>query len=214
MAAVVNKWSGVSVSMESVLGAAKTISAINKGTTCTVTGTHDFIAGDYVKLSVQGMKQLDGKVVRVLSVSTTVSFVAEGIDSTPYDTFSSGFAYKITFGTTLGTVLSVSGSGGDFNFIDTTTIHANVKSQVPGVANAMSFSFDNLWDMTDAGLIALKAASDNQAQKAMHFAFATGHRMVFLGYVGASLIPGGSTQDKVTTKVDITAFGTPTYYAT
>lgn len=210
----VNKWSNVQVAMESALGVAKTVTGINKGSTCTVTSTHDYSIGDYIKMSIQGMKQLDGRVVRVLSINTTVSWVAEGIDSTNFDTFSSGTTYKITFGTTLGTVTGVNGSGGDFNFIDTTTIHSNVKTQIPGIANPMNFSFENLWDMSDAALVAMKLASDTQAQKAFKFVFSTGNTMVFNGYVGASLIPGGSSQDKVTTKVDITAFGVPTYYAT
>ena len=34
--------------------------------------------------------------------------------------------------------------GGDFDFIDTTTIHNNVKTQVPGLANPITYTFDNL----------------------------------------------------------------------
>jgi len=37
--------------------------------------------------------------------------------------------------------------------------------------------------------------------------------MVFVGYVGFSGSPGGNAQDKVTTGATITAYGTPTYYA-
>jgi hypothetical protein len=37
--------------------------------------------------------------------------------------------------------------------------------------------------------------------------------MVFVGYVGFAGTPGGSAQDKVITQSTITAFGTPTYYA-
>jgi hypothetical protein len=37
--------------------------------------------------------------------------------------------------------------------------------------------------------------------------------MVFNGYVGASLLPTGQAQDKVTTPSTITMFGSPTYYA-
>lgn len=217
--ATVRKWSGVAVAMESALGADKTITAIAQGATATVTATHDFAAGDYVKFDVLGMHQINGKVYRVLSVSTTVSFVIEGtggvsLDTTDYDAFTSGTVNKITFGTSITTATSMSASGGDFDFIDTTTIHDNVKSQIPGTANPLSYSFDNNWDISDSGQVAMKTASDAQSQKAFKFTFGTGGPiMVFNGYVGFTGAPTGSAQDKVVSPATITAFGSPTYYA-
>jgi hypothetical protein len=209
----VNKWSAVQVAMQSAIDGAKTISDISKASEGAVSCTgNGYSNGDYVLIKALGMWQVNGIVARVKSAATD-SFVLEGIDTTDFDTFTSGTAEKLTFGTSLSTVTGVTGSGGDFNFIDTTTIHNNTKTQIPGVANAMAFSFENLWDVSDAALVAMKTASDSQAERAFMFTFATGQRMVFNGYVGASLIPGGSTQDKVTTKVDITAFGRPVYYA-
>jgi len=217
--ATVRKWSGVAVAMQSALGANKTITAIAVGATATVTATHDFSAGDYVVFNVLGMSQLNGKVYRVLSVSTTVSFVIEGtgsasLDTTGYSAFTSGTVNKITFGTSITTATSMSASGGDFDFIDTTTIHDLVKSQTPGTANPLSYSFDNLWDASDAGQIAMKAASDLQAQRAFKYTFGTGGPiMVFNGYIGFTGAPTGSAQDKVVSPAVVTAFGTPTYYA-
>lgn len=217
--ATVRKWSGVAIAMQSALGADKTITAIAKGATATVTATHDFAAGDYVVFEVQGMTELNGRVFRVLSVSTTVSFVIEGtgaasLDTTNFGTFTSGKVNKITFGTSITTATSMSASGGDFDFIDTTTIHELVKTQTPGTANPLSYSFDNIWDASDAGQIAMKSASDAQAQRAFKFTFGTGGPiMVFNGYVGFTGSPTGSAQDKVVTPATVTAFGTPTYYA-
>lgn len=214
MAANVRKWSGVAVAMQSALAAAKTISGVTKADPAVVTATaHGYANGDYVLLVTQGMYQLDGKVVRVAAVATD-TFQAEGVDSTLFDTFVSGTAQKITFGTTLSSMTSVNASGGDFDFVDTTTIHQNVKTQIPGLANPLSYSFDNLWDMSDAAQLAMKAASDNQGQRAFKFVFGTGGPvMVFSGYVGYAGAPTGSAQDKVVSPAVITAFGTPTYYA-
>lgn len=217
--ATVRKWSGVAVAMQSALGTNKTITAIAVGTTATVTATHDFVAGDYVVFNVLGMYQINGRVFRVLSVNTTVSFVIEGtggasLDTTGYNAFTSGTCNKITFGTSITTATNISASGGDFDFIDTTTIHDNIKTQIPGTANPLSYTFDNLWDASDAGQIALKTASDNQAQRSMKFTFGTGGPiMVFNGYVGYSGAPTGSAQDKIVSPAVITAFGLPTYYA-
>ena len=215
----VKKWSGVAVAMQSALGANKTITAIAVGATATVTGTHDYAQGDYVVFNVSGMYQLNGRVFRVLSVSTTVSFVIEGtggasLNTTGYTAFTSGTCNKITFGTSITTATTMSASGGDFDFIDTTTIHELVKTQIPGTANPLSYSFDNIWDAADAGQIAMKAASDAQSTRAFKFTFGSGGPiMVFNGYVGFTGAPTGSAQDKVVSPAAVTAFGTPTYYA-
>ena len=217
--ATVRKWSGVAIAMQSALGANKTITAIAVGATATVTATHDFSAGDYVVFNVLGMSQINGKVFRVLSVSTTVSFVIEGsgsasLNTTGYTAFTSGTCNKITFGTSITTATSMSASGGDFDFIDTTTIHDLVKTQIPGTANPLSYSFDNNWDAADAGQIAMKTASDAQSQAAFKMTFGSGGPiMVFNGYVGYTGAPAGSAQDKVVSPAVITAFGAPTYYA-
>lgn len=211
--ATVTKWSNVAVAMQSALASAITITAISKASPGVATATNTLANGDYVLLSIQGMYQLDGKVVRVTAVSGS-SFTLEGVDTTSFDTFSSGTAQKITFGTSITTATSMNASGGDFDFIDTTTIHINNKTQIPGLGNPVNYSFDNLWDAADAGQIAMKAASDAQAIRAFKFTFGTGGKiMVFAGYVGFSGAPTGQAQDKVVTPASITQFGTPTYYA-
>lgn len=209
----ITKWSNVAVAVQSALAAAKTITAITKAATGVASSTaHGYSNGDYVLLTVQGMWQLDSMVVRVAGVAAD-TFQLEGIDTTLFDTFVSGTAEKITFGTSLQTATSINASGGDFDFIDTTTIHSNVKSQIPGVANPATFSFESIWDVADAGLLALKAASDSQAKRAIRFTFANGQKIVFTGYIGASMLPTGSAQDVVKTSVTMTMFGKPAVYA-
>lgn len=211
--AKVQKWSKVAVAMQSALAAAVTITAISQASTGVVTTSGTVpSSGAYVLIASQGMNQLNGRVVRVANPTGT-TFELEGVDTTLFDTFSSGSFQVITFGTSISTATSINASGGDFDFIDTTTIHDSARTQVPGLANASSFGFDNIWDTSDAGLVAMKNASDNQSQRAFIFTFASGQIMVFNGYVGASLLPGGQAQGLVTTQTTITMFGAPTYYA-
>ena len=127
------KWSNVAVAMESALGSNITITAISKASQGVVTATNTLSNGDFVKLSVQGMFQLDGRVARVSSVSGA-SLTLEGVDTTLFDTFTTGTANKITFGTSITTATTLNASGGDFDFIDITTIHVNSKNQIPGAA--------------------------------------------------------------------------------
>ena len=212
--ATARKWSNVAIAMESARAATKTITAISKANpgVCTST-THGYTTGDFVVISATGMFQVNDRCCRVIQL-TADTFSLEGVDTTLYDTFSAGTAEKITFGTSITTATSVSSSGGGFDFIDTTTIHGNAKTQMPGLPAAASYSFDNIWDVSDAGLLAMKTASDSQAKKALKFTFGTGGQiMSFNGYVGCSLLPGGSAQQMVTTQTTITMNGTPNVYS-
>ena len=212
--ATISKWANVAVSVQSALAATKTITAITKASPGVVSSTtHGYSNGDYVLLTVQGMYQVNYRVFRVSSVAAD-SFALEGEDSTNYGTFVSGTAQKITFGTSLATLTSINASGGDFDFIDTTTIHDNIKTQVPGLPNPATYNFDSFWDPSDAGLVALTSASDSQAQRAILFAFANGQKFTFNAYVGCSLSPTGSAQDLIKTSVVFTALGGPKSYST
>lgn len=209
--ATAKKWTNVAIAMQSALGADITITAISKASEGVVTATNTLANGDYVVIDCLGMYQLNAKVARVKSVSGA-NFTLEGIDTTLFETFTSGKANKITFGTSITTATAVSPSGGGFGFIDTTTIHGNQKTQIPDSPEAASYAFTNIWDAADSGLLAMKAAGDAQAQRAFKFTFGTGGNiMVFTGYVNASLLPGG---DKlVTTETVITMYGSPSYYS-
>lgn len=210
----ISKWSNVAVSVQSVLASAKTITVLTKASPAVVTAVaHGYDDGDFVLLTVQGMYQVNQRVFRIDN-KTTDTFELEGVDSTNFSTFSSGTAQKITFGTTLATLTNITASGGDFDFIDTTTIHDSIKTQVPGLANPSTYTFESFWDPADAGLVALKAASDSQAQRAILFSFANGQKFVFNGYVGASLAPTGNAQALIKTSVVFTALGGPMAYAT
>ena len=77
----------ITVQIQTALGSAKTITAISKASEASITATHDFSVGDLIVISgVVGMTEINDKVVRIKTVSTTVSFVAEGLDSSAYTT--------------------------------------------------------------------------------------------------------------------------------
>jgi len=199
----VTKWQNVAIAMQSALAAAKTITAITNAAPGVVTSVaHGYSNGDYIYLTVNGMWQLNGRVFRVASVATDTFRLEDvsgggGIDTTAFGAFTSGTAEKITFGHSITTATSMQVSGGNFDMLPTTTIHGNQKSQVPGLPEAMSMSFDNLWDPTEGGQL-----------------FGTGGKiMVFAGYVGFAGAPAGNAQEIVTTQAVITAEGTPTYYS-
>ncbi|MEI6317416.1 MAG: phage tail tube protein [Pseudomonadota bacterium] len=212
----VSLWSNVQIAVQSALSNAQAVSAVTKANPAVATyvGT-DMTNGDYLYLSsVQGMYQLDEKVVRAANVNSGGNTVElEGLDSALFDTFSSGNLQVVTFGSSLQIALDLSASGGDFEQIDITTIHDRVRKQIPGAANPIVYSGNCIWDVADAGFLALKAASDLKAKRAIRMTFANNQKVVFTGYIGFTGLPTGSNQDKVQTPFQITMFGTPTYYA-
>lgn len=207
-------WKNVAVSMQSAIAAAKTITEITKANPGVASSTsHGYSNGDVIFLEIEGMYQLDEKVVRVANV-TADTFELEGVDTTDFETFTSGTAKKLTLGTTISSATTINASGGEFDFIDTTTIHDNFRKQIPGLPSAISYQTDHIWDATDAGQAAMKAASDIQAIRAFKFQFGSGGKILyFAGYVGFSGLPGGQARNLVTTKAVITSNGLPTYYA-
>lgn len=207
------KWSNVQVSIQTALGVEKTITAITKADPAAVSAAaHGYAAGDYVVLDTEGMYQVDARVFRAGAIDAG-SYSLEGEDSTLYDTFVSGRSASITFGINMSTVVSLQASGGDFDFIDITTIHDNIRKQIPGLASAAVYTFENIWDAADPGLIALKQASDNQGLRAIRFTFSAGQLVLFNAYVGCTLLPVGEAQNLVKTNTVLTMFGRPTTYA-
>lgn len=213
--ATVSLWTNVGVAVESALATALAIVSISKANPglVTYTGT-DPVNGDYVLLKVLGMHQLDYRIFKVANVNAgSNTFELSGENTTNYDTFSSGTAEVVTFGTTLATLTGLSASGGEAEQIDITTIHDSVRKLIPGVASPANYSFESFWDAADPGLVALKAAADNKTQRCVRFTFANGSKVLFVGYIAATLLPVGSAQDKVTTPVSVTMYGRPTVYS-
>lgn len=209
-------WKNVAVAMQSVIGASKTISGVAVDSfgviECTST-SHGLNDGDYVLIECTGMTEINKRIFRVDNKSTH-TFELEGEDATDYTTFTAGTAKLLTFGTSVATMTTVSAGGGEPDQIDATTIHDTQRTVLYGLPAATSFTFDNIWDPSDAGLVALKTASNSQAERAFKFTFGTGGRIfLFYGQVSAGLNPTGSAQGLVTTPVSISATGPSTTYA-
>ena len=206
-------WSNVQVAMQSALDTAKNITAITKANPAVATSAaHGLANGDVVVLSVQGMWQLDTYTCRVANV-TTNTFELEGVDSTDFDTFSSGSAREITFGTTFSTIGDTTTSGGEFDQIDITTIHDNVKKFIPGAASPVDVSGNFNWDPADPGQVAMKHASESRSLRAIRVVFSDGTKWYFTGYPAYTGTPTGAAQQKVTSPFKISGYGRPSFYA-
>jgi len=202
--------------IQSALATALDITGITKASpgVVTYTGT-DPSNGDYVVFSVQGMRELHNRIGRVANVNAgSNTFEIEGIDTTLFGTFTSGTCQVITFGTSLNTITGVTPSGGDAEFDDQTTVHDDIRVQAPTIHSAFVVAMESIWDPSDAGLVALKAASDLKTTRCVRITFADGSKLAFVGYVSCTMLPTGAAPGKVTTALSFTSLGRPDFWAT
>lgn len=210
-------WSGVGVAVQSNTLVKQVITTITKATPGVMTYVGiDPANADYFLISdVSGMYQLQESVWRVANVNTAGNTLElEGSKTGLFETWVTGNMSPLTFGTTLSSAVGITASGGEFEFIDRTTIHDNIRSRLPSVAAPITLQFTCLWDPSDAALVAFKDISDVKGQRAVRLTFADGAKFLFFGYIGFAFIPGGGAQELVTCQVSIEGSGRPTAYAT
>jgi hypothetical protein len=209
-------WKKVSVDVQSVLGTAQTITAIQKTDPGVV--THDGASvtdGDYLLMDVSGMTELKNRVVRADNVGASPSeFELEELDCTAFGTFTSGTFQEVTFGTSLSTVTGITTSGGEPEFEDTSVIHDNIRTQAPTVVSPFTVSMESKWDPADTALQALFSASDAQAARAVRITFSDNSRIVFYAWVNCTLIPTGTFPGLVKCSITFTALGRNTALST
>lgn len=208
-------WKNVKVSMQSAIAAALTITSISNASPAVVSTAATVPAnGAVVLITAPGMSQVHNRLFRVSGSGAGV-FTLDGEDSTLYDVYTgaAGAFQVITLGNSITSATTIQSSGGDFGFIDTTTIHDNQKSQIPGLPNPLTYTLENIEDAADPGQIALLAASRLQAQRAFKFLFQNGSFFLFYGYVGFAGAPTGQAQGLVLAQCVLTVNTTVTKYA-
>ena len=208
-------WTNVGVDVQTALSAPVVVSGITKATPGVVTYTGATVpaVGDYIVFTANGMMQVNDRIFRVANVNAAgKTFELEGEDTTLYDNFTSGSFQVITFGASFQTVQTVNVSGGDYDKIDTTTIHDQNKKNALGAAQPMSISMTNLFDLTDPGFLECNKAYKSKSKRALRLRFGTGPRVCFVGYVGAAGIPTGQAQGAVQTPVSVEAQNLPTVF--
>ena len=205
--------SGLKLFMESAIASAKTITAITKAAPGVVSSTaHGFTNGDIVLLEVQGMVELNGRLFKVVNVAADSFQLAgvdgtTGIDTTLYNTFSSGTAKKVTLGTSITGVQEFTFSGGDIKTVDTTTVNDLVDTQVVVGAAAQAADLTMQWDPSSAAQQAMIAAFQTRANKGFKVMWPDGAFVLWYGTVGYTGAPGGGKQGVTTSPAKITMLG-------
>lgn len=185
---------GATLAIQSALASAKTITAISKASEASITATHDYSVGDFVLIdAVVGMTEINQVVGRVKSVSTTVSFVLEGIDSTNFTTYASGgTAQKITFGKSFDSVTNVDLPDGQPDENDITTIHDTERQVAFGHDAKLTGTLSVIANPLNTAVIEVQTAAAAQQRRAFLLTFASGQKVLWNAYcTGGSGFSGG-----------------------
>lgn len=207
-------WSDVRVAVQTVLGAAITLTGITKANPGVASAaSHGLLNGELIVMSVPGIPLLDNRVVRV-SGAAAGTFNLEGIDTTGMPDFVSGSVRRITFGAVCNTLQDMAGSGGETTPTTWNTIHTRRTFSRPGFEAPMRLECTSLRDIADPALIELrKAHSAMPKDRAFEVVFDDGSKVYFYGSVNAPMTLGGSSGTPVTTPVSIDVLGLYTDYA-
>ena len=207
---------GSLIHIGSAYGSSLTVSAITNANPAVATSTaHGLSNGDYVVFS-SGWSRLNNRTFRVAAV-TANTFELEGIDTTSVTTYPSGSGIgsvrKVTTWTQIQQVLSSTTSGGEQQFTNYSFLEQNFETQVPTYFSAQSMTIDIADDPSLAGYIALKAAAEARASRALKIAMADGSVIYYYGYVSFNETPSVQKGAIMQVRATFSLQGRPVRYA-
>ena len=202
------------VQIQTALAAAKTITAISKASEAVITGTHDYSVGDYILIeSVGGMTQINDRVVRVKTVSTTVSFVAEGVNSTGWTTYTSGgTAKKITFGASFDNITQIELPDSAPDEVDITSIHDDERQIVFGHNAAQKGTLSLIANPLATAVVEVNTASAANARRALLVTLSSGQKGLMNAFVSGGQGFSGGVGAAATGQISLTLRNAPQWF--
>lgn len=210
-------WTNVGVTVQTASSAAFVIANVSKAAEGLVTFTGaapvGLTDGAVIHMKeVNGMIELTDRAFIVKGLDATAkTFVLKGEDTSDYSDFTGvGSAVVATMGASFRSIQDVSASGGDFEKADITTIHTLLRKRRATVANPVTFSFTNLFDLDDPAFKECVKAHRSKTNRVIMFSFGTGPKILAVGAPAATGVPTGQAQGVVQTPVEIECQGMPT----
>ena len=214
----------ITLTTGSTLSVAKTYAAavnftnanMSKAAEAVITVTHALAAGDYIEV-LSGWGLLDKRVVRVKSVTGTVSFVLEGIDTqdiAKYPANGGGGSFrKINDWSQITQVRSISASGGQQQYADVTSIVDVVTRQIPTVRGAVEMTVDVFDDPTLAWYADVVKADESRTPYGMLLTFPNGSKTVANAYWSLMRVPTMAQNEALMTQISLSYAADPVRYA-
>jgi hypothetical protein len=209
---------GILFALATAYDAADTVSAVTNASpaVATTSASHGIATGDYLQVN-SGWARLDQRIVRAAAASgSTLTY--EGIDSSDTNVFPAGTGIgsvlRINTWQQISQVLDASTSGGDMQFANYSFLENDFEAQLPTQASAMSIKLQLADDPSLAGYIALKAAADARALRALRATMPDGSKLLYNGYVSFNETPSMTKNQVMAVTATFSLMSKPVRYST
>lgn len=183
---------GATVTLAITYGAVKAVSAITQAAPPVASATaHGMANGAFYEL-VSGWQKLNQRIFKAANVAANVVDVTgqDSSDTARYPTgASAGSLREITGWAQISQILEFTTSGGDQQFANFSYMEEDFERQLPSITSAQSVTIGIADDPTLAGYIALKAASDARALRALRLTLPDGSIILYNGIVALNETP-------------------------
>lgn len=206
---------GATVALATTYGSAKTVTAITNANPGVITSAaHGLLNGAFYELT-SGWQKISGRVFKAANVATNALDVT-GIDTTDTNRYPAGTGTgslrEITAWTQIPQILEFTTSGGDQQFANFSFLEEDFERQLPTVTSAQSIQIGIADDPTLAGFIALKAAGEARAIRAVKVTLPNGAVLLYNGYVSFNETPTLTKGSVMQVRATISLQGRPTRY--
>lgn len=183
---------GVTIALATAYGSALTVSALSNANPASATSTAHGLSDGEVVAVTSGWAKLNGRVVKVDEIDAN-TFTMVGIDSSDTGDYPSGSGtgsvMEITTFTQITQIMDISTSGGEMQFTTFSFLESDFETQLPTQSSPMTMTMQIADDPALAGYIAVKAAAESRAVRALKITYPTGAVTYFNGYVSFNETP-------------------------
>ena len=183
----------------------------------TLAAAHGVVVGDFIEITTSGWGRIQGRLFRVSAVATT-DVTLEGLNTTSTTAYpalgGTGTVRRITAWTNLSQLQSITISGGDQQYADTTAIDDLIQKQIPTTRNPYVVAMTAFFDPALSWWAAVRAAQAGGIPVGFRVVLPSGNRTVCNGYWTLAEVPNVARDAPVTHAIDVAFSVDATPYAT
>lgn len=207
---------GATVLIATTYGSAKPVSAVTNASPAVATSTAHGLSNGALVLVASGWSRLNARVLRLASVATNAASF-DGFDSSSTSVFTPGGGIgtmtEITALTQITQIMGFETTGGDQQFVNYSFLEQDFETQLPTITSAQSIKISIADDPSLAGYIALKAAGEARATRALKLLLKDGSFVLYNGVVSFNETPTVTKGAIMTVSATFSLTGRPVRYA-
>ena len=206
---------GSLIAIGTAYGSPITVTAISNAATAVATANgHGLAEGDIVVVN-SGWSRLNGKTVRVGTV-TTNTFQLEGIDTTSTTLYPSGAGTgsvrEVTTFTQIAQILETATNGGEQQFLEFQFLEADSQTRIPTFKNAAGLTLQIADDPSLAGYQGLEEANDDREARALRITLANSSIILYNAYCSVNKPPSLTVNELMAVEATFSFLNEPVRY--